>query len=239
MNCVRCEELMSDYLEGALSQADRTGMDIHMSTCARCGELLASMSSVLDWGKTFPVYEVPRSLPMQILASTPVISCARCEERMSDYLENALSPVDNGVITLHLESCTTCSKLIANMAGVLEWGKTFPVHEAPAWLPTRIIANTPRVARESWIDTIAAAWKWVIDPRRAMGAFTAVLVLGWMGNLAGISPKWSTVVRNPSAIYYEAQGAVNRAYDEAVRKYYRSPFVTEIKTRIEQLREIS
>ena len=239
MNCVRCEELMSDYLEGALSQADRADMDIHMSTCAACSELLPSMGRVLDWGKTFPVYEVPRSLPTQILAGTPVISCARCEERMSDYLENALSLADRSVMTLHLESCNACSKLIANMAAVLDWEKTFPVHEAPAWLPTRIIANTPRVARERWIDTIAAAWKWVIDPRRAMGVFTAVLVLGWMGNLAGISPNWSTVVRNPSAIYYEAQGAVNRAYDEAVRKYYRSPFVTELRTRIEQLREIS
>jgi hypothetical protein len=69
--------------------------------------------------------------------------------------------------------------------------------------------------------------------------FTAALVLGWLGSLAGISPQWTTVVRNPAAIYYEAQGAVNRAYDEAVRRYFRSPLVNEIKTRIEQLREIS
>ena len=47
------------------------------------------------------------------------------------------------------------------------------------------------------------------------------------------------LVRNPAAIYYQAEGAVNRAYDQAVRRYYRSPLVTEIRTRIEQLREIS
>ena len=77
------------------------------------------------------------------------------------------------------------------------------------------------------------------NPRVAMGVFTATLVLGWMGNLAGISPNWTTVVRNPAAIYYDAQGAVNRAYDEAIRTYYRSPLVTQIQNRIEQLREIS
>jgi hypothetical protein len=72
-----------------------------------------------------------------------------------------------------------------------------------------------------------------------MAFFTAALVLGWMGNLAGISPNWAAVVRNPTAIYYGAQGAMNRAYDEAIRRYYRSPLLTEIQTRIDQLREIS
>ena len=105
--------------------------------------------------------------------------------------------------------------------------------------PARIIANTPRLARESWTDILTAAWKWIIDPRAAMGVFTAVLVLGWLGNLAGISPDWGAVVRDPSAIYYGAQGAMNRAYDEAIRAYYRSPLVTQIQSRIEQFREIS
>jgi hypothetical protein len=64
-------------------------------------------------------------------------------------------------------------------------------------------------------------------------------MLGWMASVAGVSPDWTAVVRDPAGIYYGAQGAVNRAYDEAMRRYQRSPLVTEIKTRIEQLREIS
>ena len=167
------------------------------------------------------------------------MNCTNCEERMSDYLENTLSAAERGAVDLHFQSCAACSELLAGMTEVLAWGKTFPVHEAPAWLPMRIIANTPRVARENWIDTIFSAWKWIIEPRIAMAVFTATLVLGWMGSLAGVSPDWTTVVRNPAAIYYGAQGAMNRAYDQAVRRYYRSPLVTEIQTRIEQLREIS
>ncbi len=167
------------------------------------------------------------------------MNCLNCEERMSDYLEGALSPAERNAVDLHLQSCAACSELLAGMTNVLAWGHAFPVYEAPAWLPVRIIANTPRLERERWIDTIAAAWKRFIDPRFAMGLFTATLMLGWLGSLAGISPDWRTVVRNPAAIYYEAHGAVNRAYDEAIRRYYRSPLITEIKTRIEQLREIS
>ena len=168
-----------------------------------------------------------------------VMTCTHCEERMSDYLENTLSAAHRAIVDLHLRSCTACSELLAGMSEVLSWGKTFPVHEAPAWLPMRIIANTPRVARESWLDTITSIWKWIIEPRTAMAVFTATLVLGWMGSLAGISPNWAAVVRDPTGIYYGAQGAMNRAYDEAIRRYYRSPLVSEIQTRIEQLREIS
>ena len=167
------------------------------------------------------------------------MNCQRCEERMSDYLEGALSASEREAVDLHLQSCTGCSELLAGMREVLAWGRRFPVYEPPSWLPARIVANTPRRARESWTDTIGTLWKWIVDPRTAMGLFTATLVLGWLGSLAGISPQWTTVVRNPAAIYYEAQGAVGRAYDEAVRRYYRSPLVNEIKTRIEQLREIS
>ena len=44
----------------------------------------------------------------------------------------------------------------------------------------------------------------------------------------GISPDWTTVVRDPGSIYYHA-----------IRAAYRSPLVTEIESQIEQLMEIS
>jgi hypothetical protein len=158
---------------------------------------------------------------------------------MSNYLEGALGQSERDAVDVHLQSCTACSELLAAIPDVLAWGKIFPVHPAPDWLPARIIANTPHIERERWIDTIAGALRWVVEPRIAMGVFTATLVLSWLGTLAGISPNWSAVIRNPSAVYYDAQGAVNRAYGEAVRRYYRSELVTRIEARIEQLREIS
>jgi predicted anti-sigma-YlaC factor YlaD len=168
-----------------------------------------------------------------------LLNCSQCEERISDYLEAALGRAEHDAVDLHLQQCAACNALAQGMREVLAWGKAFPVYEVPAWLPVRIIANTPRVEHERWIDTLTAAVKWLLDPRLAMGLFTATLVLGWLGSLAGISPNWTAVIRNPAAIYYDAHGAVNRAYDEAVRRYYRSPVVTEIRSRIEQLREIS
>ena len=57
-------------------------------------------------------------------------------------------------------------------------------------------------------------------------------MIGWMGSLVGISPDVASIVRNPAAAYYSA-------YDQAVRTFYRAPVVTEIRTEIAQLREIS
>lgn len=167
------------------------------------------------------------------------MNCAHCEERMSDYLENALSASERAAMQLHFQSCRACSELLAGVTEVMAWGKSFPVYEAPQWLATRIIANTPHFARETWLDTLRAIGKWIIEPRTAMAVFTATLVLSWLGNIAGISPNWPAVVRDPAAIYYGAEGLANRAYDEAIRAFYRSPLITQIYSRIDRLREIS
>lgn len=159
-------------------------------------------------------------------------NCTHCEDRMSDYLEHTLGISDRTVMELHLKSCAACTGLLAGMSEVLDWGKSFPVFEAPSWLPGRIVANTPQVVHETWLDTLAGVGRWIIEPRTAMGLLTTVLMLGWIGSLLPMPENVSSLVRNPSAIYY-------RAYDQAIRTFYRAPLVTEIRTQIERLREIS
>jgi anti-sigma factor RsiW len=242
MNCDHCEELISDYLEGVLSPADRASIDSHLTTCPGCNDMLAAIRRVFEWGKSFPLHEAPARLHARLAAipSVPVIACGYCEELMSDYLESVHGPPLREAMDAHFAVCDACAELRAGVMQVRSWAGEFPVYDAPPWLPVRIAAAAPRVERERWIDTVAGAFRWIRDPRAAIGLFTATLVLSWMGSLAGISPgSWTTVVRNPAGIYYDAQGALNHVYDEAVRKYYRSPLISEIRTRIEQLREIS
>ena len=156
------------------------------------------------------------------------MNCGQCEEQMSGYMEDALAPAEHESVRQHLQSCTACTELLAGMRDVIAWGRSFPSYEAPAWLPARIVANTPVIARERWLDTLASIGRWIIEPRTALAIFTSALVFGWIGGAAGISPDWGTVVRDPRTIYYQA-----------VRAAYRSPLVTEIQSRIEQFMEIS
>jgi predicted anti-sigma-YlaC factor YlaD len=168
------------------------------------------------------------------------MNCTYCEERMSDYLEGALSADERAIVDLHLQSCVACSKLRAGVADVMQWARAFPVHAAPEWLPGRIVANTPRVVRVTWGDWLAAAWRTVSEPRFAMALFTATLIFGWLGSSTGFAARAAAL--HPTAVYQGVEGWANRAYAEAVRNYYRSPIVIEIQCqihRIGQLRESS
>ena len=156
------------------------------------------------------------------------MNCTQCEDRMSDYMENGIGIAERDEFMLHLNTCRACTELLAGMNEVIGWGKRFPVYEPPAWLPARIVANTPVITREGWFDTLASIGRWIIEPRTAIAIFTSVLVFGWLGSVAGISADWRTVLQDPGAVYYQA-----------VRAAYRSPLVTRIQSQIEQLREIS
>lgn len=46
--CREAVELMTDYLEGALSERDRGRLETHLAACPHCSEYLAQMRRTLD-----------------------------------------------------------------------------------------------------------------------------------------------------------------------------------------------
>jgi hypothetical protein len=175
------------------------------------------------------------------------MNCKHCEDHLSDYLEGTLDS-DEGValreeMELHFQSCSACSELLEGVRDVMQWGREFPSKLAPEWLPSRIVANTPRVVRVTWGDWARAAWRTVSEPRFAMALMTSVLMFGWLGSAAGFTTSDLSIVRNPSVIYYGVEGWASRVYGDAVRHYYSSPIVNtiqcQIHSRIEQFRENS
>src|SRR5215475_548590 len=115
------------------------------------------------------------------------MNCANFEELLSDYLENTLSPAERLSAERHLAACMNCSALVADVGAILGWAKAFPVHVPPQWLPSKIVADTPHVVRETWLDTLAAMWRRILEPRAAMAILTAMVVFAWMGGQLGIS----------------------------------------------------
>ena len=171
------------------------------------------------------------------------MNCTYCEDRLSDYLEGALSVSERSVIEVHLQSCASCTELLSGVREVMQWGRTLEVQAPPPWLATRIVANTPVVVRVTWRDWARSAWKRILEPRFALALLTSTIVLGWMGSMAGVSAADVAMVRHPSSVYYRMGGWANRVYGEAVRSYYSSPIVNTIRcqihSRIEQFRENS
>jgi len=115
---------------------------------------------------------------------------------------------------------------MSGLKDVLTWAETFPAYEARngyprASLPTRHGLRVKAGSRRFvWPGNGSSS-------HARNGRVHGDIVLGWLGSLAGISPDWSAIVRNPSVVYYEGEAAVNRAYDGAVRAYYRSPLVRD------------
>lgn len=124
----------------------------------------------------------------------------------------------------------------------MRWGKDLQEQAPPPWLSSRIVSNTPLVVRITWRDWAVNVWKGVLEPRFALSLLTSIFMLGWMGQLAGITAADVAMVRHPSAIYHRMGGWANRAYGDAVRGYYSSSVVRTIQcqiSRIEQFRENS
>ena len=170
------------------------------------------------------------------------MNCAHCEERLSDYLEDALNTSERLELEAHLQVCNACSDLLRSVRTVMRWGRDLQEQAPPAWLSSRIVANTPVVVRITWRDWVVNVWKGVCEPRFALSLLTSVFMLGWMGQLAGFSAADVSMVRHPSAIYQRMGGWAVRAYGDAVRVYYSSPVVRTIQcqiSRIEQFRENS
>jgi anti-sigma factor RsiW len=46
--CRQAVELMSDYLEGALSERDRDRLEAHLSDCPHCSEYLSQLRATID-----------------------------------------------------------------------------------------------------------------------------------------------------------------------------------------------
>ncbi len=70
MDCTQFEALLSEALDGALSQPLLAGFRAHAAACADCGPLLAGAQAGMSWLKSLAEVEPPRNLVLNILIAT-------------------------------------------------------------------------------------------------------------------------------------------------------------------------
>jgi len=68
MNCEKIEELLSSYLEGELSTAEKTLVDDHLRTCQGCAILYSAIKETREALSGFPELEVSASLMSKLYA---------------------------------------------------------------------------------------------------------------------------------------------------------------------------
>lgn len=68
--CEQTELLLTDYLDGLLSAAERHEFDTHVNSCARCTPLVSSVMHALSSLHSLPQIEPPQRLVYNILDKT-------------------------------------------------------------------------------------------------------------------------------------------------------------------------
>ena len=87
-NCVACEEMLTDAVDGVLSPADQAFFDLHIGTCTTCMDRLAEAKRGAAWLELLKTHrpEPSGALMQRILSATaaPIsenISLRRCRFR--------------------------------------------------------------------------------------------------------------------------------------------------------------
>ena len=71
MTCTDFDALLCDYVDNALAAEHRQLMEVHLSTCAACAELIRDTRAVLDFVDRSAGVEVPPELVTRILQQVP------------------------------------------------------------------------------------------------------------------------------------------------------------------------
>jgi hypothetical protein len=75
------------------------------------------------------------------------MECSSIRERLSAYLEGAVSPEERALIEEHLRSCTECSADLADLIETIERIRGLEEMEPPAWMTQKIMAELREEAR--------------------------------------------------------------------------------------------
>lgn len=60
MNCEKCHELISDFLDGTVSQEDRSALSVHLEDCLSCAEVQNDLRSIVTFCESQRgIYDAP------------------------------------------------------------------------------------------------------------------------------------------------------------------------------------
>jgi anti-sigma factor RsiW len=159
--------------------------------------------------------------------------CPQVEERLSDFLDNLLSPNEVSELNRHLDSCSSCATLVAQVGSTLHRLRSVQPVEPPARLIHSIIEQT------SGIQPAAKGWRrwfpWELSwqPRFAMGALSVAASITILFFAVGLSPaKIKRGELSPANIYRAANRQGHLVYARGVKYVNDLRVVYEIQSRL-------
>jgi predicted anti-sigma-YlaC factor YlaD len=173
MNCSTFQEILSDYLDGALDARGRAECASHRLICRECRELFNDVrETVQTLGGLSTLTAEPEGLEARILAATTtgeMLSCGSFDQLLERYFDGVMLAPDHQIFQAHFVQCSKCRRLLAGIEEAIALCREVKELEVemPDSLPERIVSVTTGKSAA-----------------RSAGRLT-----GWLGRFA--NPQWA------------------------------------------------
>jgi hypothetical protein len=158
-------------------------------------------------------------------------NCTQTEERLSDYLDGIFDPAEAAQFSAHVARCPNCTKLVAQVGGlVAQMRELLPVEE-PHDLVRKILdatlgTRTPERASSRWLAWLPSIW----EPRFAMGIVTVAASI--MIVLHATAAKTGKTELNPANLFHAANRQVHLTYARSTKFVNDLRVVYQIQSRL-------
>ena len=118
MNCVKFEEMLSDYVDGMLAHAAQGPFAEHALSCRACRALLDDVKSAVGECKEAIEVEMPFELDLalgMIPETCAPLDCSSFEELITEFLDGFVPASTYHRFEEHEAECKTCSKLLTGV----------------------------------------------------------------------------------------------------------------------------
>lgn len=151
MNCVDFQDLLTDYLDGALDARVRAECAGHRLICRECRELYNDVRDTVQMMGSLAFVEGEPAelsgLETRILAATTageMLSCGEFDRLIERYFDGVMLAPDHQAFQAHFEHCHKCRRLMAGIEEAIEMCREVKALEVemPSSLPDRIVSAT-------------------------------------------------------------------------------------------------
>jgi predicted anti-sigma-YlaC factor YlaD len=184
MNCVKFQDSLSDYLEGAIDPRARAECAAHRLICGECRELYNDVRTAVQSLSALRLCDAePEGLPDRIIAHTTtgeMLSCGEFDRLLERYFDGVILAPTFQTFQSHFEHCLKCRRLLDGIEEaivMLQEAKVAEV-EVPISLNDRIVAATIGRDPSRWARRIGRAKSSLVNfARRLMPPQMAVAAM--------------------------------------------------------------
>jgi predicted anti-sigma-YlaC factor YlaD len=224
MNCVRFQDSLSDYIEGALDSRSRAECAAHRLICCECRELYNDVRATVQALHAIGAGDLiepaePEGLRNRILAATTtgeMLSCAEFDRLLERYFDGVILAPTFQTFQSHFEQCFKCRRLLNGIEEAIEM-----LHEVketeletPSSLHDRIIAATVGRKNASWIRRAQSAIINLAQPLMSPQIAVATMILAAISLLlisrfGSVSNLTSQAEQKAESLVSEGQRKIN------------------------------